>query len=83
MYRYMSWHVLLACIVQVQVIYYLLYFRSRKLCHIGTVGGGGGGEHGGVGGIEQARHPIGTYCSGETRPGAEWGGGGGCLLGCM
>ncbi len=76
----MRWHVLLACIVGMYCtgcIVPFLYFKSRKLYHIGTVGDGG--ERGG--GIERVQHPIRTCCSGETRPGA--GGGGGCLLGCM
>ncbi len=68
-----------------------MYFLSRKLYHIGTVGegeggrawGGGGGESvggEGGGGMDQARHPIGAYCSGE-RPGPGLSGGGGVYWG--
>jgi hypothetical protein len=52
MCEYMSWHVLLARIVSMYCtgcIVPFLYFRSRKLYHIGTVGDGGE-ERGGGGG---------------------------------
>jgi hypothetical protein len=40
-----------------------LYFKGRKLYHIGTVVDGEGGSVGG--GIERVQHPIRTCCSGQ------------------
>jgi hypothetical protein len=82
MYEYMSWHVLLACTVDMcctDCIVPFLHFRRGNLNNMGTVGNGEG-ESGG-GGIERVQHPVCTCCSGESRPGG--GGGGGCLPGCM
>ncbi len=76
MYEYMSWHVLLACIVSMyctDCIVPFLYIRRGKLYHMGTVGDGGGSVGGG---IERVQHPACTCCSGETRPRAGGGGGG-------
>ena len=85
MYEYMSWHVLLACTVDMCCTDYIvpfLHYRRGNLYVMGTVGNGGR-ERGG-GGIERVQHPVCTCCSGESRPGGGEGGGeGGCLPGCM
>jgi hypothetical protein len=74
MYEYMSWHVLLACTVDMcctDCIVPFLHFRRGNLNNMGTVGNGEG-ESGG-GGIERVQHLV--------SPGPGGGRGGGAYRG--
>jgi hypothetical protein len=80
MYEYMSWHVLLACIVSMYCTDCIVSFcilGEENYTILGPLGMGGSVGGGGKSGCSTPPAPVAL-----VRPGPGLGGGG-CLLGCM